>query len=524
MNKFFAAYKNEMIKLLHKKSVWIICIVMLVLTVFISVIICRNSGYASNDSIKWYRSDMEEKQKEAEALEEITRDITAEQMTNTDTWAGPYTDLCRLEDAKSLIRYYQSCIDMHIVNTDSDNYKCELLRRIRENEYHIAVYDNVIKKYNLEEMIHDNGVPCLTNALSEAEADKLRTENEKYRKIIDENDFAAYIELANAQIREIPLPEIEKNTRIEQNNIRLKYNITGEYKAHKEAYNCIADIENYKNITESGVSGSTILTPSQTEEYKQKMAVAQRKLESGFFNVNVSTDTYAMNSSTLVRTVFSIGAVFILALATVLAGASVSTEMANGSVKMLVVAPVKRRKIFAAKCFALFTVDFAALLLLTVACMITTLALFGADSLMPYVGYGINSAVYIAFVPYVILYALVQFVPVIFYSALAIMLSALTRNTAIAIGVSLGVNYVMASVLKLVGYVVGSTWMKYIPTVSLDNIVSGVFSSGYTVSDFMTGMAQDTEINIWFSVIYVAVLVFAMVFTARDAFCRRDIK
>ena len=123
-----------------------------------------------------------------------------------------------------------------------------------------------------------------------------------------------------------------------------------------------------------------------------------------------------------------------------------------------------------------------------------------------------------------ILYALVQFVPVIFYSALAIMLSALTRNTAIAIGVSLGVNYVMASVLKLVGYVVGSTWMKYTPTVSLDNIVSGVFSSGYTVSDFMTGMAQDTEINIWFSVIYVAVLVFAMIFTARDAFCRRDIK
>ena len=526
MNKFFAAYKNEMTKLLHKKSVWIICVVMLVVTVLISIATYLTFSYAGENSMPGYRYDLEEKQKEAEELEELTSGITAEQMTDTATWTQPYTDLCKLENAKALIRHYQTCIDMHIINGNESNYKWELLTEISENEYHIAVYNNIIKKYNLEEMIRNNGAPTHTEVHSQAEADELQAENERYKKIIDENDFAAYIESANEKIRKMSgISEADKDIMTERNNNRLKYNITGEYKAHAEAYNCIESIEIYKHMIEKGVAGDgSLFTPAQTEEYKRSMAVAQYKLETGYFDVNTSTGTYDMNSQTLARTVFSIGTVFILTLATVLAGASVSTEMANGSVKMLVVAPVKRRKIFAAKCVALFTVDFAVLILLTVAYMIMAFVLFGADSLMPYVGYGINSAIYISFVPYIILYALVQFVSVIFYSALAMMLSALTRNTAVAIGVSLGVNYIMASILTFVGYIIGTTWMKYIPTVSLDNIVSGVFPGGDMVSDFMTGMEAGVETNIWFSAIYVAVLVFAMIFTARDAFCRRDIK
>ena len=224
--------------------------------------------------------------------------------------------------------------------------------------------------------------------------------------------------------------------------------------------------------------------------------------------------------------VFSIGMTFMLILLVMLAGSIISVEMSNGSIKVLAVAPIERRKIFAAKCMALFTIAFAGCILVAILDIIAAGFALGFGALMPYVYYGANAAASIPFVLFVLLYALVQLIQLVFYSALALMLSALTKNTSVAIGVSLGVNYIMASVSSVLSYVVDPRWTKYIPTISLSRLVSGVFPEG-SLSQ-MLGNSMNyfgyTKPSIWFCAIYVAVIAFAMLFTARDAFCRRDIK
>ena len=537
MGKLIAAYQNEMLKILRKKSIWIIGLIMVAVIALVSVGVFLQTelsgvSYDYDSEILWM-------EKALQSTKDEIGNKTGSDITDTAEGSELYSNLWRVEYLSAKIDYYKALDEKNIYLYNQYDYRAELLEAVFENAVDIAEYENIIHKYGLEDML-ENGYylyPYSGN-YSEEYIAGLREINDKYTKIVAENDFAAYIEIKNAEILADDMyDENEKRIKIENNNLRLDGNITGEYLSHERIIDSLMELTEYKISVETGkdyVSSDFFgyatgepLMPSKLEEYKKQIALIEYKFESGYYNINEESDkTSVVDSTMFSEIVFSIGMTFMLILLVMLAGSIISVEMSNGSIKVLAVAPIERRKIFAAKCMALFTIAFAGCILVAILDIIAAGFALGFGALMPYVYYGANAAASIPFVLFVLLYALVQLIQLVFYSALALMLSALTKNTSVAIGVSLGVNYIMASVSSVLSYVVDPRWTKYIPTISLSRLVSGVFPEG-SLSQ-MLGNSMNyfgyTKPSIWFCAIYVAVIAFAMLFTARDAFCRRDIK
>ena len=374
MGKLIAAYQNEMLKILRKKSIWIIGLIMVAVIALVSVGVFLQTelsgvSYDYDSEILWM-------EKALQSTKDEIGNKTGSDITDTAEGSELYSNLWRVEYLSEKIDYYKALDEKDIYLYNQYDYRAELLEAVFENAVDIAEYENIIHKYGLEDML-ENGYylyPYSGN-YSEEYIAGLREINDKYTKIVAENDFAAYIEIKNAEILADDMyDENEKRIKIENNTLRLDGNITGEYLSHERIIDSLMELTEYKISVETGkdyVSSDFFgyatgepLMPSKLEEYKKQIALIEYKFESGYYNINEDSDkTSVVDSTMFSEIVFSIGMTFMLILLVMLAGSIISVEMSNGSIKVLAVAPIERRKIFAAKCMALFTIAFAGCIL-----------------------------------------------------------------------------------------------------------------------------------------------------------------
>ena len=207
-----------------------------------------------------------------------------------------------------------------------------------------------------------------------------------------------------------------------------------------------------------------------------------------------------------------INAIIIIALILIiLAGTTVSSEFSNGTIKFLLITPVKRYKIFWSKFITFLTYGFVLTLLSYVLSVLLTIILFGTGELStPLLIVKNGSIIASSGLLHILSNFFMTFGAIMITAIIAFMLSALFRNSAIAIAIPIMI-YLGSDMAVSIAQMLSLDFVRYtiFANMSFSNIVENSFT--------FFGM---TPI---FSVSVIAIHIFLFLFIAHDAFTRRNV-
>ena len=155
-------------------------------------------------------------------------------------------------------------------------------------------------------------------------------------------------------------------------------------------------------------------------------------------------------------------------LAIVIAGGIVSSEFSQGTVKFLLINPVKRWKILMAKYFTVITVGYIMLCILFVVMIPITGLMLGFDGFStPYIYVSGGEVKEMPTLLYAAEQYLMKSVEMVVMSTLAFAISSLVRSTALAIGVSVFTMCIGSTVTQLLGQF-GQDWARFLVFANTD--------------------------------------------------------
>lgn len=361
---------------------------------------------------------------------------------------------------------------------------------------------------------------------------------EKYiprlEKAIEKNDFKEHIAIINDELKENDsLSKEEKEISYDSNKLRLKLNITGEKNGeglqNDKMNDTIYLIEREKtsllfNLDYTS-SQKKPLTLQMREKLKDDIAVNEYKLVNGLISndnniAGINIKEFAISN------LLAVGLIMVLLLMIVLAGGSVSQEISTGSIKSLIIAPVKRWKIFTAKVLSLLAVGICSTILVYLVSILANGIYFGFDSGVPYI-YAVNGVAHeLNFYVYQLSKLFIDFIDVIIYTTLAFMLSVVSRNTALAVGISIGTYFAGSIANTVLLQFFRGEWLKFIPfnNFGISIKVFPTDSVSQLANNAMSNMNAGATTTLAFSVCYIIVLILLMGYIALDSFKRRDIR
>ena len=224
------------------------------------------------------------------------------------------------------------------------------------------------------------------------------------------------------------------------------------------------------------------------------------------------------------------GMLAVLLTVIIIAAGSIAGPIKDGSIKSLIIAPVRRGKIFWSKVLMLLTVT----LLLSIATAI--FGLIAGSAVTGVWDHGrvlYNSGNSPRILPYwlaTLLSVLIDAVGIFFFAVLALLLSSLTRNALISAILPTG-YFIVDLVMGLAAAdTFGRLTRAVLPMQNLSNLwfcrevpsmlnVNSMFeeSGWYTIKYILH------PFGCLYSAIYVIVLLGVLLWAARDSFCRRDL-
>lgn len=512
MRKLGALYINEMLKNFKKISVFVLIIVMTVGMIGCSSILkmvesIDSSGYISDydpyEYEKEYAEDLRARISNLEKLIESADESEKNQLTDE-------LINCKYE----MVWYDLYVFYAHDNNITNLSYKYDFMEEM---------YDIKISMYGLE----------LREMTSSDEYKSYEARYNELDRYVKEGDYASYIESENKRISEdTNMSSAQKDAQLFYNNAMLSLNPTGEFESwgYKNSVNSlISTVSTLRSSLENDVdlnSGGN-LTPERRSELEKTLAIAELRISDGYVEEDTDNTVYGM----AYMLSYSIGSMLSLIIVILLAGSLMSHEMSTGTIKSLIIAPVKRWKIFTAKYFSIITVVvFVSLYTYLVATLVNGL-FFGFGSFADKVVYAGGSALKMNYFVYQLISALFDALPLIVIATFAYMLSVVTKNTAASVSVTIGVylggnivHLVLVSALSSYPYIV-----KFLPFNNLE-----LFERVFYTADGLTGnvglgailnMAGGSgDPSVLFSVLYVLVLLTCMIYAGLDHFCRKDIK
>ena len=526
MNKIFALYKNELIKISRKISVLIILIIMIVGVFAMGVLFnfigkMSTQSYSSADTSsmdEWNQQDMNDQITSAEgSLQEI--------QTQLDSLSDSPEDQAQrlaLEEQKSYqndqIDMYKLALKDNIYLNSSQTYLTMILRAIPELKSEIR---------SLEQVQEDQ-----KDTVWQTTVDSKKQLVSDYLSNVDSKNFDDYVTVTNRAIEtDTTLSADEKQLQTQNNLLWMQLDPSGGTENQQESYlvfNTLQVVENIKrsikdNLDYTNMQGAKPMSPDELDAMKNKLSVIEYKIAHN----TLGTDTASSNRDNGASAIFGFGTFMIAMMALILAGGSVSQEISTGSIKSLIIAPVKRWKIYTAKVASLVTVNFAALLLLFGFGMLSFGIFFGFSGNIPYVSASHQVVTAIPFALYQLASLLVKFLDILVYMSLAFMLSVLTRNTAAAVGVSIAGYFGGSIVQSILAILPNYEWLKFIPFANM-NLQSRFFPFASLMQSLAMGGYSTAGAFIYpkllFSLIYLAVILFCMGYISMDSFNRRDIK
>ena len=281
-----------------------------------------------------------------------------------------------------------------------------------------------------------------------------------------------------------------------------------------------------KDLLESGLEDQSTLPRILTEERKTILTNSNKILAYKFEKRNTYNDasTICITVNHYTSQVAQYGIIVLLIL---IAGSSVSQELATGSIKSLIIAPVKRWKIYTAKLLSIITWMILASVLVSLFAIIGTGIAFGFDKLPPYL---YVSGGVVKEMPYFlarILVDLVQNISVFFYAFVAFMISCYTKNTGVSVGISVGLLlcHQVPTLLELSE--MPPRILDFTPIANMD-MVNKVFPyiKLMVYDDESISMFTNSTFSVplWQCIVYTAVLTFTVLFIAYEQFTKKDIQ
>ncbi len=520
MNKIIALYQNEMIKISKKIS----------LVVILALMICGVVGLAG--LMKFQQSQQERYRNEQGhepdwAAEEMKYqlDMFHEQedsLTAQIDAMDPDADDDRLFGLEEELRYVRRQIN-----------QIELAM-----EYDVGLYDeqsflndviNLLPDLWAEEQRLQALPPELRPADWTEQVAVVQQEESAYREVLESRNFHDYIELVWQGLPRSGMTDAM--ILIEQERLDLWYTLdpSGGMSGDMD-YNQVRMVLDQRvslrrsmleRIDYTSSQGPVPMTPDRYAELENQLAVLDYRIE----NNVLSSSSYEQSFSDMaVSSMAGFGMFMVVMMMLILAGGAISQEMATGSIKSLIIAPVRRWKIFTAKVLSLVSVSLIATILLYLVMILTHGLMFGFSSGQPYIFASHGQAGALSFAIYQLASLLVRWISVLVFIALALMLSVVTRNTAAAVGISMAIFFGHQLIGSFLMFLPRSEWVKFIPFEHF-SLLPRFFPFADSGGSFITGaMSQTPRTTLLFSLLYLLVLLICMGYTALDSFSRRDIK
>lgn len=188
----------------------------------------------------------------------------------------------------------------------------------------------------------------------------------------------------------------------------------------------------------------------------------------------------------------------------------VANEFSWGTVKLLVIRPISRFKILLAKYFTVLLFALALLFILFASAGITGLALFGAgDGSQVHLAYADGTVEEKSLLLHLAGSYLLNSISLLMMATMAFMISAVFRNSSLAVGISIFLLVMGGTVTNLLA--TKFDWVKYILFANTD--LTQYFDGSPLVSDMTLG----------FSIVVLAVYFIVFHVLAFGAFTKRDI-
>ena len=511
MAKIIALFINELIKISKKTSVYVILILMLVAMFLTGGILKfvedKASNQATNPNIKQFLTD---------DMQTRLSNLQSQQTQDNDKIASA-----------TLLQKKQLEIDSTNLGYQIDALNTAISKNVfisSESKYYVALAIQDVANYKTEvNILQASPANVLTQTQKDTQA-LLATLIPRMEKVVANKDFKDYTAIINDRVNaNADMTQSEKDIQLEQNNLRLKYNVTNEDKntvSMRSELSVTSDdvISNIAlarrsladNLDFSANSNAPVpLTNERRNQITDNMNVYLKQLEAG------AVDT---NKFPLLNYILGIGIFMIEILLLILGGGAISQELATGSIKSLIISPTKRWKIYVAKLLSLIVVGVISAVICYFIGVLVLGVFFGLGSASPYIFTSAGKAMQINFYLFSFAKLFVGLIVVGFYMVLSLMLSTITRNTAASVGISIGVLFGGSIAYSVLTRLLTGEWLKFLPFANFD------FSSKIFPFDPSNAASTGATTSLTFSTIYILVAIGLMFYIGLDSFNRRDIK
>jgi len=507
--KIIALYINELIKISKKISVYVILVLMLA------------SMFLTGGILKYAQDKMKSETTNPNIVQ-ITKSDTESRLSNLQT---------QLTETNSKIASATSTQKKQLeVDATNIGYQIDSLNTATNmniylyTDYYVAQAILAVASYKTEA----NTLQALpTSALTQAQKDNqtlLTLLIPRMEKVVANKDFNEYTAIINDKITaNADMSQTDKDIQVEQNNLRLKYNVTnqdkngilGRMEISTTPDQVISKIGSARRTLASNLdfsasqSSPVPLTNERRAQIADNITVYIKQLDTGAIETN---------NFSLMNNILGIGTFMIIILLLILAGGAISQELSTGSIKSLIISPTKRWKIYVAKLLSLVTVGVIAAIICYLIGILVYGVFFGIGSASPYIYTSSGNAMQMNFFLFSFAKLFIGLIEVAFYMVLALMLSTITRNTAASVGISIGVFFGGSIAYPILTRIITGEWIKFLPFANFD------FSTKIFTFDPSIGAASSVNTSITFSAIYIIATIGLMFYIGLDSFNRRDIK
>ena len=277
----------------------------------------------------------------------------------------------------------------------------------------------------------------------------------------------------------------------------------------------IRSIAGAKNVLADYNSEEGIGDAIDTKTYDEMIAMGMYRLENNL-KVNVLENKDFLGTGEInFWTVFGQSSSLITVvgvLIIIVAGSSVANEFSQGTIKFLLINPVKRWKILVSKYVMCISMGFLMVLLLFVLSLLASMIFYGTDTLGSSCLELKNNEILIENgIAYVFKNYMYRSVEVLVMATLAFAISSVAKNSAMAIGISLFAMLMGSSITSLLKTELQQDWVRYLVFANTD------FSS---VINGTSGFANHS-LPFAIGVVAIHMLVFFLI--AWDGFTKREI-
>ncbi len=261
---------------------------------------------------------------------------------------------------------------------------------------------------------------------------------------------------------------------------------------------------------------SSYESASMKKEYEDAITLGLYRLENDI-ELNIADNTSMLNAVSSVnfwlifcQSASLIGIIGLLII--VITGSTIANEFSQGTIKFLLINPVKRWKILVSKYIMSVSLGFAMILLLYIASALLSMIFFGTELLgMEYLEVIGGKVVGTNGFAYVFETYMLKSIQVVVMATLAFAISSLVKSSSLAIGISLFAMLSGNTVVTLLKSGLKQDWARYLIFANTDL---------RAVADGTTGFPHH---SMGFAVAVVLIHLFVFFLIAWDGFTKREV-